>query len=139
MRNTLRLSATAAFAASLLFGVTGCTYVYKFEMAGVVRAPDGTPLPGVKVVLQGELLHSGFPVVTGPDGRFSANFNVSESTFKEHKPLPVWSFTLSKDGYRTAAIDIRLKEKPESAGTTTHISVEWVLVAEQPAGAVPQE
>ena len=139
MRRILRLSATAAFALSLLFGVTGCQYSYKFEVGGVDRAADGTPLEGVKVELTGRPSLTGpalttFPTVTGPDGGFLAVFEAKDNDIKYRKPLPTWTFTLTKEGYAKKTFDIRLKEKPASVRTTTHFPVEWTLEAEAPNG-----
>lgn len=138
MSKTLRVATAAAFALAVLFGLTGCQYSYKFEVGGVVRAADGTPLEGVKVELTGGSFQTGpemtFPTVTGPEGRFLAVFSARDNDIKYVKPLPTWTFTLTKEGYAKKTFDIRLQEEPASVRTTTHFPVEWTLEAEAPNG-----
>jgi hypothetical protein len=129
MQAKLRLVATTVFAVFLLVGVSGCQFSYPFEISGVARATDGSPLPGVSVTLNaGSVSESSFPVVTEPDGTFKARVRIGDIEFMKEE-LPKWSLELSKDGYETATVDISPKQKPESPRKTTFISAEGTLKA----------
>jgi hypothetical protein len=125
MRTTSRSAATALGGLLLVYAVSGCSYSYPFEMSGVVKdAASGAPLAGVSVTLEAGLCSSDnpFPVVTQPDGTFSANFRVYDGDFMGNR-LPKWSLTLSREGYADLTIDVSPKQIPESTTKPTPIKV----------------
>src|SRR4051794_22497420 len=127
MRAKLRLFATSTFALLLLVGVSGCQWSYPYEFSGVVRAADGTPLPGITVTLSAEgVRESSFPVFTGADGTFNALVRIADIEFMR-EALPKWSLELSKDGYESATIDVSPKQKPESPRQTTFVTAEGTM------------
>jgi hypothetical protein len=129
MRSNLRILTTAVFGSLLVAGVSGCQFSYPFEISGVVRATDGTPLAGVNVTLNaGSIRESSFPVDTGPDGTFKATVRIGDIEFMR-KELPKWSLELSKEGYETTTVDVSPKQKPESPRKTTFISSKGTLKA----------
>ncbi len=105
----------------------GCSMIYSFDLDGVIRSPEGTPLPDVLVVLQGEFGEPLFSVATDAQGRFAAEFSKSAGRFYgEHTPQ--WTLQLSKDGFTPASMDIRLRREPVTARNRTAIFIAGVLV-----------
>jgi len=129
MRPTLRVFGTTLFGLFLVVGVSGCSFSYPFEISGVVRSADGTPLAGVSVTLNaGSIRESSFPVVTGADGKFTGTARIGDIEFMR-EGLPKWSLELSRDGYETTTVDVSPKQKPESPRETTFVSTSVALKA----------
>lgn len=127
MRAAFRVIATAVPGLFLIVGLSGCQFSYPFEISGVVRTPDGTPVSGVTVNFTAEgIRDSSFPLVTGFDGTFKGKVRIADVEFMREE-LPKWSLELSKEGYQPTTVGIGPKEKPESPGNTTIISTQVTL------------
>ena len=129
MQPNRRTFTTSALALLVTGGLSGCQRIYSFDVIGVVRAVDGQPLSDVQVSLKARSVYkSQFPVGTGPDGKFNAQFQVLDGEFYPDR-LPQWELELSKDGYETVRVDISPKQRPEPSAETTLISAGGTLRA----------
>ena len=122
MRTRLRLVVTAMGGLLLVCGINGCQINYRYEISGVVRsAADGALLAGVTVRFPNDWIReSPFPVVTGPDGTFSARFSVSAGQFSGNQS-PKWTLYLSKDGYQSDTVEVS-PQSPDSPNRTTFVA-----------------
>jgi hypothetical protein len=103
----------------------GCSYWYHFDLSGVAKSTDGTPLSGVKIVVDPIGDGSGWETEfkSGPDGTFAYELLVAPHRFDDGRS-PTYVLWFSKEGYVKEKLDISPKQKPSSYKAHVSIVVE---------------
>jgi hypothetical protein len=120
--------------------VTGCSYLYTFDVSGVVNSgKTGKPIPGVKIYSMSHALpdnetpeeRTTYKVIatTGDDGTFSFEEQQSGASVSESHDAK-WVLFFSKDGFKGQNVDLKTVRAPASAKTKSTVCVVVYLLEE---------